>query len=147
MHAYIQQLRALFSRMLANRSAPIVVLSLILVFSLYARVADLSAPCSKPCRTPGSHTLIFDESYYVNAARVIDGINPPAGASYHNAPKGKDPNAEHPQLAKLVIAGTIKLFGNTPLGWRVGSVLFGLIALAALYARVADSGWRWAPRP
>jgi dolichyl-phosphate-mannose--protein O-mannosyl transferase len=124
--------------------APLVALCLILLCSLVARVIDLRLPCTKPCRTPASHTLIFDEAYYVNAARVIDGINPPAGAPYHDAPRGKDPNAEHPQLAKLVIAGTIKLFGDNPGGWRSGSVLFALLAFLALYALVrAAGGSRW----
>jgi dolichyl-phosphate-mannose--protein O-mannosyl transferase len=124
--------------------APVIVLCLILVLSLVLRVWAIEQPCSAPCKTPASHTLIFDEAYYVNAARVIDHIEPPQGANYHGAPLGKDPNSEHPQLAKLIIAGTIKIFGDTPLGWRFGSILFGLIALAALYALVraaGGSGW------
>jgi predicted membrane-bound dolichyl-phosphate-mannose-protein mannosyltransferase len=129
---------------LTDPMAPLIALGVILVLSLGARVVDLNQPCSSPCATPGSHTLIFDEDYYVNAARVIDHINPPAGAPYHNAPYGDDPNAEHPQLAKLVIAAGIKIFGDGPFGWRVGSILFSLIALAALYALVraaGGSGW------
>jgi 4-amino-4-deoxy-L-arabinose transferase-like glycosyltransferase len=130
--------------LLRDPMAPVVVLSLIIVLSMFARVWDLGVPCAKRCHGPQAHTLIFDEAYYVNAARVIDGINPPAGAPYHDAPRGKDPNAEHPQLAKLVMAGMIKLFGDTPRGWRLGSVLFGLIALYAIYHLVlAAGGSRW----
>jgi hypothetical protein len=128
------------SNLLRDPLAPTVVLSVILVLSLYARVLHLGAPCTQRCKSAAEHTLIFDESYYVNAARVIDGIEPPAGAPYHGAPKGKDPNAEHPQLAKLVIAAGIKLFGDTPRGWRMGSVLFGLIGMAALFALVRAAG-------
>jgi dolichyl-phosphate-mannose--protein O-mannosyl transferase len=131
---------ALTRRLLADPLAPTVVLCAILVFSLYARVLDLGQPCSAPCKASSSHTLIFDESYYVNAARVIDGIEPPIGAPYHGAPKHEDPNAEHPQLAKLAIAGGIKLFGDNPRGWRIGSVLFGLIAMVALYMLVQAAG-------
>jgi len=127
-------------RLLADPAAPLIALALILVLSLGARLIDLNEPCSSPCKTPASHTLIFDESYYVNAARVIDHINPPPGAPYHNAPFGKDPNAEHPQLAKLIIAGAIKLFGDDPFAWRIGSILFSLIALAALYWLVRGAG-------
>ncbi len=134
------RLLALSRSLLDDPLAPIVVLSLILVFSLYARVLDLGQPCTKPCRDSSNHTLIFDESYYVNAARVIDGIEPPVGAPYHGAPKGDDPNAEHPQLAKLVIAGGIELFGDNARGWRIGSVLFGLIAMVALFALVQAAG-------
>ena len=135
-----RRLRARGARLLADPLAPTVVLSLILVLSLYARVIDLGQPCKNPCRAGVDHTLIFDESYYVNAARVIAGVNPPVGAPYHGAPKGKDPNAEHPQLGKLVMAAGIKLFGDGPRGWRLGSVLFGLVALVALYALVRAAG-------
>jgi dolichyl-phosphate-mannose-protein mannosyltransferase len=136
--------RRTVGRWLQDPIAPVIALCAILVLSLGARVYQINQPCASPCSTPASHTLIFDESYYVNAARVIDHINPPAGASYHGAPLGKDPNAEHPQLAKLIIAGGIKLFGDNPWGWRIGSILFGLIALIALYTLVraaGGSGW------
>lgn len=124
----------------AHPWAPRIALAVILILSLGARLIDLNEPCASPCKTPNSHTLIFDEAYYVNAARVIDHINPPPGAPYHNAPFGKDPNAEHPQLAKLIIAGAIKLFGDGPFAWRIGSILFSLIALAGLYWLVRSAG-------
>jgi len=130
----------LAGRLLADPLAPTVALSLILVLSLYARVIDLGQPCTNPCKDTSNHTLIFDENYYVNAARIIDHIEPPPGAPYHGAPKGEDPNAEHPQLAKLVIAGGIELFGDNARGWRIGSVFFGLIGMAALFAIVLGAG-------
>ncbi len=49
-------------------------------------------------------------------------------------------NAEHPQLAKLIIAAGIELFGDNPWGWRLGSVIFGLIAILAMYALVRAAG-------
>ena len=123
-------------RLLSHPRAPLVALALILLYSLGARLFYLGVPCSTPCSTDSDHALIFDEQYYVDAARVIDRIHPPKGLPYATAPLGKDPNAEHPQLGKLIIAGTIKLFGNNPWGWRIGSVIFGLIAILALYALV-----------
>jgi hypothetical protein len=131
-------------RALADPMAPVVALCLILVLSFAARMIDYNEPCASPCKTVASHTLIFDEAYYVNAAKVIDHINPAPGQNYHNAPLGKDPNAEHPQLAKLIIAGAIELFGDGPFAWRIGSIIFSLIALCALYALVrgaGGSGW------
>ena len=112
----------------------------VIAFAAGTRAFDLGAPCSSPCARNSDHSLIFDESYYVNAARVIAGIHPPATAPYHDAPLGKDPNAEHPQLAKLVMAGGIEVFGDGPWGWRLGSLVFGLIAVAAMYALVRAAG-------
>ncbi len=75
---------------------------------------------------------------------MIVGIRPPAGSPYHAAPLHNDPNAEHPQLAKLIIAGGIELLGDNPWGWRIGSVIFGSIAILALYALVrAARGSPW----
>jgi dolichyl-phosphate-mannose-protein mannosyltransferase len=127
-------------RLIAHPRAPLVALVLVLAYSLAAHVFYLGQPCSAPCNTDSAHGLIFDEAYYVNAARVIDGIHPPAGDPYAGAPLHKDPNAEHPQLAKLIIAGGIELFGDNPWGWRIGSVIFGMLAIVAMYALVRAAG-------
>ncbi|HTT30400.1 MAG TPA: glycosyltransferase family 39 protein [Solirubrobacteraceae bacterium] len=115
-----------------------------LVVSFAARLAWIAEPCHAPCRTPADHVLIFDEDYYVNAARVIDRITPPAGAPYANSPLATDPNSEHPPLAKLIIAGGIELFGDGPFAWRFPSVLLGTVAILGMFALVrAAGGGRW----
>ena len=119
-------------------------LALILALAFLVRAWDISIPCSQPCSTPSSHTLIFDEAYYVNAARIIDGITPGGGQTYAMAPLHSDPNAEHPQLAKLIIAAGIKWFGDDPWGWRAGSLLFGMLSLLGVFWLVrAAGGSRW----
>jgi predicted membrane-bound dolichyl-phosphate-mannose-protein mannosyltransferase len=112
------------------------------VVSLGARAAWLGAPCRGSCRTPAAHRLIFDEAYYVNAARVIAGLAVPPGQPYAGAPAGDDPNSEHPQLVKLIIAGAIDLLGDGPLAWRLGSLGFGSLAILGMFAlvRAADGG-------
>src|SRR5579875_527533 len=129
---------------LLSPAAPLVVLALVSLLSLGARAYRLGEPCQRPCTTADDHTLIFDEAYYVNAARVIAHIRPPAGSHYDQSPLGTDPNAEHPQGAKLIMAGAIELFGDGPFAWRIGSVLFGTLAILAMYAlaRAAGAG-RW----
>ncbi|HLI60221.1 MAG TPA: phospholipid carrier-dependent glycosyltransferase [Solirubrobacteraceae bacterium] len=129
---------------LLSPAAPLLVLALIALLSLGARSYQLGQPCQRPCTTANDHTLIFDEAYYVNAARVIADIRPPAGSHYDQSPLGTDPNAEHPQGAKLIMAGAIELFGDGPFAWRIGSVLFGTLAILAMYAlaRAAGAG-RW----
>ena len=83
---------------------------------------------------------MFDEVYYVNAARVIAGINPPADQKYHDAPRGDDPNSEHPQLVKVMMAGAIELFGDNPFAWRLPSLLLGTLAIVALFWLVRAAG-------
>src|SRR5579875_1247409 len=124
----------------ATAYAPLVVLAVVSVLSLVARGLLLDEPCQAPCRTANAHTLIFDEAYYVNAARVIAGIHPPAGSHYSQSPLGSDPNAEHPQGATLIIAGAIELFGDGPFAWRIGSLIFGTLAILAMYFLVRSAG-------
>ena len=138
--AAVSRTAATARSLVAHPRAPIAALVVVLVLSAAARVADLGAPCASPCKRSSDYTLIFDESYYVNAARVIDRIHPPRSAPYHDAPLGKDPNSEHPQLAKLVMAAGIEVFGDGPWGWRLGSLVFGLVAVAAMYALARAAG-------
>ena len=42
-------------------------------------------------------------------------------------------NPMHPPLAKQIIALSIPTFGDVPLGWRYPAVLFGALALVAVY--------------
>jgi hypothetical protein len=129
---------------LSSPKTPLVLLAVVSVLSLGARGFMLGEPCQSPCNKAGQHTLIFDEAYYVNAARVIAGLRPPNGAHYADAPSGTDPNAEHPQLAKLIMAGAIELFGDGPFAWRIGSLIFGSLAILGMFALVRSAGGgRW----
>jgi 4-amino-4-deoxy-L-arabinose transferase-like glycosyltransferase len=42
-------------------------------------------------------------------------------------------NWTHPPLGALILEGTIGLFGDTPLGWRLGGVVLGTGTVALLY--------------
>lgn len=132
------------ARLRASARAPLVALAVVSLLSLGARSLLLDEPCQSPCNKASDHTLIFDEAYYVNAARVIAGIQPPSGDHYAEAPFGTDPNAEHPQGAKLIMAAAIEIFGDGPFAWRIGSLLMGSIAILGMFALVrAAGGGRW----
>jgi predicted membrane-bound dolichyl-phosphate-mannose-protein mannosyltransferase len=133
-------LTRLHSRTMPRRSLALWLLAGLLLVSTAARLAWLAEPCRAPCRSADDHTLVFDEAYYVNAARVIAGIRPPNGAPYADAPLGVDANSEHPPLAKLLIAGGIELFGDGPLAWRLPSVLLGTVAILGMFALVRAAG-------
>jgi dolichyl-phosphate-mannose-protein mannosyltransferase len=123
-----------------RRPGPLALLAIVSLLSLAGRFALLGEPCHDPCRAATDHKLVFDEVYYVNAARRIAGVPVPAGMPYATAPAGVDPNAEHPQLVKLIIAGSIEVFGDGPLAWRLGSVIAGSLAILGLFALVRAAG-------
>ena len=108
-----------------------VLLTLLLVVALGCRLLWLDKPDGQ---------LIFDEEYYVNAARVILGWPVAPDAPYATAPAGFDPNTEHPPAAKLLIAASMWLVGDNALGWRLASVAFGMLSILLLYGVVRQLG-------
>jgi dolichyl-phosphate-mannose-protein mannosyltransferase len=119
-----------------NPRAPLVLLGLLSLGSLIARALYIDQP--------HGDGLIFDEKYYVNAARRLLGFTVPCGNGvcdpYSDIAAGTDGNSEHPPLAKLLIATGMKAFGDTPLGWRITPLIFGSIAILAMYWMVRSAG-------
>jgi dolichyl-phosphate-mannose-protein mannosyltransferase len=67
--------------------------------------------------------FVFDEVHYVPAARqMLEPVMPLPML-----------NPMHPPLAKQLIALSIWSFGDNPLGWRYPGVLFGALAVVAIY--------------
>ncbi|HEV3124113.1 MAG TPA: phospholipid carrier-dependent glycosyltransferase [Candidatus Dormibacteraeota bacterium] len=132
------RLPRLWVRLRCDPRVPLAVLGLVSVASLIARVLYLNEPTGNP---PG---LIFDEKYYVNAARRLLGFPVPCANGvcdpYSDIAAGTDGNAEHPPLGKLLIAAGMKVFGNTQLGWRIAPLIFGSIAILAVYWLVRSAG-------
>ena len=67
--------------------------------------------------------FVFDEVHYVPAARQMLEPGMPQPIL----------NPMHPPLAKQLIALSIRTFGDGPLGWRYPAVLFGSLAIVAMY--------------
>lgn len=101
------------------------------LLSLGTRLAWISQPA----------VLLFDENYYVNAARRMLGVVMAADQIYAASPAGLDPNFAHPPLGKLLISMGIRTFGDNPLGWRFASLVFGCYAILALYWLARSAGF------
>ena len=67
--------------------------------------------------------FVFDEVHYVPAARqMLEPVMPSPML-----------NPMHPPLAKQIIAFSIRVLGDNPLGWRYPGTLFGALAIVAIY--------------
>ncbi|MET0999298.1 MAG: glycosyltransferase family 39 protein [Marmoricola sp.] len=110
---------------------PGLTLGLLLVATALTRLVWLNRP---------DKALIFDESYYVNAARRVLGWVVPDDGPYADSPAGLDPNTEHPPLGKLLIAGSMRLFGDDPLGWRFPSLAAGVVVVLCVYLLAQSVG-------
>ena len=82
-------------------------------------------------------SLIGDEAYYVQSARVIVGL-PVLATHLHMAVARSfvDPNREHPPLAKVIMAEMIRLMGNREVAFRLPSVILGTLTIWLIYAIV-----------
>lgn len=77
--------------------------------------------------------LIFDETYYVQDARVMLGHLVTSEGLPEKWYSGGDPNAEHPVLAKFIIAQFISVFQANGTGWRLPSVALGVVSVGMVY--------------
>ena len=100
----------------------------LLVCSLAVRLLWLDYP---------GRVTIQDEGYYLSAAHKILYLPPLQGDPYPYSPPGVETVIEHPIGGKLLIAGSIRLFGDHPFAWRLPSAIFGtaVILLVFLLAR------------
>ena len=104
----------------------------LLVFSFLVRIWRISEP----------NRYYFDEVYHVVTARAYSQNNPEAYDPFAPAPeKNTAFDWLHPPLAKLIQAGSIKIFGDKPLGWRLPSAIFGTgIVIATFFLASALFG-------
>lgn len=86
---------------------------LLVICGVAARVVRLGAPAR----------MTFDEFHFVIAAR----------AYLEGTPDLND----HPPLGKLVLAAAVRLFGDSPVGWRLPLVVSGVLLIGVVGVAVA----------
>jgi dolichyl-phosphate-mannose-protein mannosyltransferase len=99
----------------------------IMLFATFLRTWRLGVP----------KTYNFDEVHYVPPAKIMLGMEPHPGlAAWSYIPviaKTPDINFSHPPLGKMIMGVGIKVFGDHPIGWRIMSVLFGIISVGCMF--------------
>jgi dolichyl-phosphate-mannose--protein O-mannosyl transferase len=106
----------------AGRKVVLALVLLIIVVSAGLRLYNLASPSE----------YMFDEVYYAKDAKaVLDGRMDPK-RDYPWEP-GDVVSWAHPDAGKMAIAVGIALFGDRPLGWRLPSVVAGLVLLTLVY--------------
>ncbi len=100
-----------YQKIMFHRALAIAVFLTLLMLRLY--VINFPSPstsvenCIEPTKGsfPTECGFVFDEAHYIPAVRKLL--------------RGEAANNEHPPLSKLLIAGSILVFGDNPFGWRI----------------------------
>ena len=110
----------------------IVLLIFLLLFSFFVRIWRIEIPSS----------YYFDEVYHALTAKLIARNDVRAYEWWHSP---VEPNTAiewtHPPLAKLFQATGIVMFGENSFGWRISSVIFGVLCIY-MVANVAETLFR-----
>lgn len=102
------------------------ILTLIILFAFSLRLISLTHPPE----------YIFDEVYHAFTAREYLHNNIEAWEWWTTPPPGVAYEWTHPPVAKYFMTAGMLLFGENSLGWRIGSVVFGVISILGLYLLV-----------
>jgi dolichyl-phosphate-mannose-protein mannosyltransferase len=99
-------------------------LIIILCFAFLTRIVRLHVP----------ERYVFDEVYHALTAKLIarDDVR---AYEWWNPPVEKDTAVDwlHPPYAKYTQAFFIKTFGENSFGWRISSVIFGVLVIVMVY--------------
>lgn len=107
-----------------TKKFPIIFIVGLTIFSFILRAYRFTEP----------NHYYFDEVYHAVTAKGYADNNPAAYNPFSPAPKeGTAYDWLHPPLAKLIQAGSIKIFGDVPFGWRLPSVIVGTAIIPATF--------------
>lgn len=100
------------------------ILVLIISFAFFTRIVRIHIP----------ERYVFDEVYHALTAKLI-ARNDAQAYEWWNPPVEKDTAVDwlHPPYAKYTQAFFIKTFGENSFGWRISSVIFGVLVIVLVY--------------
>ncbi len=102
----------------------LVYIILLTLFSLWIRAYRITEP----------NRYYFDEVYHAVTAEAYAANDPAPYDPFSPSPKpGTAYDWLHPPLAKLIQAASIKIVGDTPLGWRMPSLVIGTAIIPATF--------------
>ncbi len=97
---------------------------LLTLFSLFLRLYRVTEP----------QYYYFDEVYHAVTAKAYADNNPAAYDPFASPPKANTAyDWLHPPFVKLIQAGSIKIFGDEPFGWRFPSAIFGTLIIPSTF--------------
>ena len=100
-----------------------IILIVVLLFSLTSRVYKLDVP----------EKDYFDEIYHAFTARLVLHGDPKAWEWWNPHPEGFAYEWTHPPLSKLMMAFSMKIFGENTFGWRLPQAVFGTLSVLLVY--------------
>lgn len=98
-------------------------LILILIFSLFTRIYGLNNP----------KEMYFDEIYHAFTAKLVLHNDPKAWEWWNPHPDGYAYEWTHPPFSKLAMALSMKIIGETQVGWRVPQAIAGTLSVLVIY--------------
>lgn len=99
-------------------------LFLVLFSSFILRIYSLGQPPKE----------YFDEVYHAFTARRVLHGDPKAWEWWNPHPKGYAYEWTHPPFAKLIMAGSMSVFGEKPFSWRLPATLAGLASTYLIFS-------------
>jgi predicted membrane-bound dolichyl-phosphate-mannose-protein mannosyltransferase len=98
-------------------------LSGVLLFSLVTRIYSLNLP----------DEMYFDEIYHAFTAKLVLHNDPKAWEFWNPNPEGFAYEWTHPPISKLGMCVGMKIFGESPFGWRVPQAILGTFSVLLVY--------------
>jgi len=100
-----------------------IILSLIILFNIFTKFYGLSNP----------KDMYFDEIYHAFTAKLVLHNDPKAWEWWNPHPEGYAYEWTHPPLSKLGMALSMKIFGETQMGWRIPQAIMGTLSIVMVY--------------